>query len=88
MNVSKGDTKKAWVDPDDAPELDDAWFETANLKIGENVIRGVGRPRGSTKVQITLRLDKAVLDHFRATGKGWQTRVNDALRSSLGNGKH
>ncbi len=86
MAVSKDDTRKAWVDPDDAPELGDAWFETASFKIGENVIRGAGRPRGSTKVQITLRLDKAVLEHFRATGKGWQTRVNDALRSKLDDG--
>jgi uncharacterized protein (DUF4415 family) len=43
----------------------------------------VGRPRGSDKEQVTLRLDKDVLDRFRAGGKGWQTRINEALRSSM-----
>jgi len=41
-----------------------------------------GRPLGSgTKTQITLRLDVAVVDKFKATGAGWQTRINDALKS-------
>jgi len=41
-----------------------------------------GRPLGSgTKTQITLRLDVAVVDKFKASGDGWQTRINDALKS-------
>lgn len=42
-----------------------------------------GRPRGSNKEQITLRLDKDVLARFRATGPGWQSRVNEALKKSV-----
>ncbi|TLY77056.1 MAG: BrnA antitoxin family protein [Gammaproteobacteria bacterium] len=39
-----------------------------------------GRPKGSgRKVRLTVRLDRDVVDHFRATGQGWQTRLNDAL---------
>lgn len=41
-----------------------------------------GRPLGSgTKTQITLRLDVEVVDKFKASGDGWQTRINDALKS-------
>ena len=41
-----------------------------------------GRPLGSgTKVQVTLRLDADVVDQFKASGAGWQTRMNNALRS-------
>lgn len=41
-----------------------------------------GRPLGSgTKTQVTLRLDADVLETFRASGDGWQTRINDALKS-------
>ena len=41
-----------------------------------------GRPLGSgTKTQVTLRLDADVLEKFRASGDGWQTRINDALKS-------
>jgi len=33
-----------------------------------------------TKVSITVRFDIDVLTAFRATGKGWQTRMNEALK--------
>ncbi|RYG94156.1 MAG: hypothetical protein EON57_18775 [Alphaproteobacteria bacterium] len=72
-----------WVDPDDAPELGADWFAKAALKDGDKVIRR-GRPVGSDKVHATIRLDKAVLDHFKADGPGWQTRVNAALRKVAG----
>ncbi len=39
-----------------------------------------GRPKGSNKEQVALRIDKDVLAKFRATGPGWQTRINEALR--------
>lgn len=41
-----------------------------------------GRPLGSgTKVQVTLRIDEDVVEKFKASGSGWQTRINDALKS-------
>jgi uncharacterized protein (DUF4415 family) len=46
--------------------------------------RGVGRPRSeSPKVQLTVRYDADVVDGFKATGSGWQTRMNDVLREWL-----
>lgn len=46
-----------------------------------------GRPPGSlaavTKEPVKLRLDPDVLAALRATGDGWQTRINDMLRASL-----
>lgn len=40
-----------------------------------------GRPRSANaKRQVTLRLDPAIRDHFRAAGPGWQSRINAALR--------
>lgn len=47
-----------------------------------SMMRRPGRPLGSgTKTQITLRLDSDVVDKFKASGSGWQTRINDALKS-------
>ena len=44
----------------------------------------LGRPVGSGhKSQISIRLDDEVLDEFRKTGPGWQTRINDALKDWL-----
>ena len=49
-----------------------------------------GRPKGSVKPdakqQVSLRLDKDVIAHFRETGPGWQSRINAALRRELGVG--
>lgn len=46
-----------------------------------------GRPVGSvqvtTKQAVKLRLDADVLAALRATGDGWQTRINDSLRASM-----
>ncbi len=43
-----------------------------------------GAQKAPTKRQVTLRLSPDVLDRFRATGKGWQTRIDAALRAHLG----
>jgi uncharacterized protein (DUF4415 family) len=43
-----------------------------------------GRVLGSgTKSSTTLRFDNDILAAFKATGKGWQTRINNALRDWL-----
>ena len=39
-----------------------------------------GKQKAPTKQRTTLRLSPDVLAHFRATGKGWQTRMDAALR--------
>ena len=39
-----------------------------------------GPQKAPTKELISLRVDRDVVDAFRATGRGWQTRANDALR--------
>jgi uncharacterized protein (DUF4415 family) len=50
----------------------------------EMLIKKPGRPLGSgIKESKTVRFDRDVLDAFRATGKGWQTRMNQALREWL-----
>lgn len=43
-----------------------------------------GRPKATTtKEPVKIRLDADVLQALRATGDGWQTRINDTLRASL-----
>ncbi|MBQ31978.1 MAG: hypothetical protein CL923_05410 [Deltaproteobacteria bacterium] len=37
-------------------------------------------PKVQPKVSTTVRFDAEVLEYFRATGKGWQTRMNEVLR--------
>lgn len=83
MTVKKGVSDPGWLDPDDAPEWTDDMFDRAEVKIGDQVIRR-GRPKGSgTKASVTLRIDRDIIDHFRAEGPGWQTRINEVLRRAL-----
>lgn len=45
---------------------------------------GRGRPLAAvTKERITIRLSRDVVDQFRATGDGWQTRMDAALKDWL-----
>lgn len=68
-------TAAANADPDARPFTDAEWAQVRPL-----VRRG--RPLGSgSKTQVTLRLDREVLEAFKATGEGWQTRINDALKN-------
>jgi uncharacterized protein (DUF4415 family) len=46
--------------------------------------KGRGRPaKEQPKVSITIRLDQRVIDHFKESGQGWQTRLNDVLMHYL-----
>jgi uncharacterized protein (DUF4415 family) len=66
------------VDEDDRPATEE------ELRAGiEAYRRSRGRPAGSNKKRIAIRLDNDVLAALRATGKGWQTRVNNVLRDWL-----
>ena len=78
----------SWNDPDDAPEWTDDQFARAEVRHGDQVIRPAdgtltrpGRPKSDNpKQQVTLRLDAAVLEHFKSAGPGWQTRINEVLK--------
>ena len=67
---------------DEAPELGDAFFDRADLLVGETVVRR-GRPPGATKVSTTIRFDTDVLAALKGTGPGWQTRVNELVRAAM-----
>jgi uncharacterized protein (DUF4415 family) len=67
---------------DEIPELTDEWFDKADLRVGDTLIRrGRGRPPlGTPKKLVSLRLNEDAIDRFQAGGPGWQSRVNAALR--------
>ena len=75
------------VDFETAPLTDD---EIKTLRPGREVLAelGITLPRGRPptarpKHQVTLRLDEAVIEHFKRGGKGWQTRINDTLVAAI-----
>lgn len=79
MSANKTSIGTAWVDPDDAPELSDVFFEQADEYQGEQRVKR-GRPKSSiVRERITIRLEHEVVQQFKASGPGWQTRMNAAL---------
>jgi uncharacterized protein (DUF4415 family) len=76
---SKG-SRRTWRDPDDAPEITEEWIAGANLYQGKRLVRRGRPPAEVRKVSTTLRLSPEVLEHFRASGPGWQTRIDQALK--------
>jgi uncharacterized protein (DUF4415 family) len=92
MTANSKNTESNWIDPDDAPEWTAEVFERAALYDGDKLIRPAqgtltkrGRPRlENPKRQVTLRLDGDVIDRLRATGPGWQSRINEILKKAVG----
>lgn len=60
-------------------------FAEAFPALVENMRKNVGgRPRSANpKVAVSLRLDSEVVAKFKATGPGWQSRMNDVLRREV-----
>ena len=50
--------------------------------LAENMRRARGPQKAPTKVAVQLRLDRDVVERFRASGKGWQSRINEILKQA------
>lgn len=68
---------------EEIPELDEDFFERADYYEGGKLVRR-GRPRSEhPKVPISIRLSEDVLARFKASGPGWQSRIDAALKEWL-----
>ena len=93
MKKNSKPSRESWTDPEDPPIWTEAHFRNAAVVVDGEIVRTQkgtwtnpgGRPASENpKKQVTLRLDPDVVDKFRATGKGWQSRINAELRKALG----
>ena len=71
--------------PEDGPY--DPNDETATEEyLSRAIVRRPGQrgpQKAPTKERVTLRLSLDVVAHFRATGEGWQTRIDEALKKLI-----
>ncbi len=97
--MSRKKKYRGTVEEDNIDELPESFWENAEpghiflpkilgKENAEKLMSGkVGRPRAlDPKQPVKLRLDSDVLAFLRSTGKGWQTRVNKALRELMEKG--
>lgn len=62
-------------DPNDAESVAQFWAKGKVRQPGQR-----GPQKRPTKVAVTVRYSPEVVAYFRATGQGWQTRMDEALR--------
>ncbi|MDB5692787.1 MAG: hypothetical protein JWO81_1850 [Alphaproteobacteria bacterium] len=96
MSVNERNSKANWVDPDDAPEWPAEAWERAEIAVGGKLVRPAsgtlarrGRPPvgDQPKQQVTLRLPREVVAHFKKAGAGWQTRISEVLQRHVTKGR-
>jgi uncharacterized protein (DUF4415 family) len=72
-------------DPEDGP-YDPNDEDATERYLSGAVIRYPGQrgpQKAPTKEMISIRLSREVLDHFRATGDGWQSRIDETLKKAI-----
>ena len=74
---SKYDDNPEWTEKDVkiAKRLDD---------VPDLARRVRGPQKAPKKVKVTIRLSPEVVEHFKAQGKGWQSRLDETLKKALG----
>ncbi|WJR67246.1 BrnA antitoxin family protein [Neorhizobium sp. CSC1952] len=93
-DAEEAEIQKAIASDPDSPEATDEQlakgrpFREALPELAASIDRERAR-RGRPPVEkprqhVSLRLDPDVIDHYKATGKGWQSRMNDDLRKAAG----
>ena len=96
MSGKQQNTDPDWIDPDDAPELGDHFFDNAEVRDGARLVRAAtdtmarrGRPpleASSRRKPVSIRLSPRVLNYFRQTGPGWQSRISEILERHIEGG--
>lgn len=71
-------------DPNDDAAVEAYWNSHDVIYKGRVIRKGQrGLQKAPTKERITIRLSPEVVEHFRATGSGWQARINEVLQKSI-----
>lgn len=84
-----GYTKRDLREVSDSPELTKADFAKARPfsevfpDLSASIRKGRGPNKAPTKKLVSLRLSPEVVEHFKSTGPGWQSRIDEALRKAL-----
>ncbi len=85
----RGYTKEDWDEVSDTHELTDEELAQAKPfaemfpELAASIKRARGKQKTPTKELISLRVDRDVVAAYRASGRGWQGRMNAALKAAL-----
>ncbi|NGO52890.1 BrnA antitoxin family protein [Allomesorhizobium camelthorni] len=80
--------KQIAADPDDSDVTDGELAQARPFKdVFPDLYKKIERARGRPKLEkpkqvVSIRLDQDVIAKYKATGKGWQARINDVLKNA------
>ncbi|MFT3972392.1 MAG: BrnA antitoxin family protein [Amaricoccus sp.] len=87
----RGYTQKDWDEVSDNPEITEGQladfrpFAEAFPDLMESIRKTRGRPpKADAKLAVTLRLDPATVERFKALGPDWRARMGAALKRAAG----
>lgn len=75
---------------EELPEVTAAMLARAEYRVAGRLKphpRQRGPQRAPKKIPLSLRLSPEVVRHFRATGRGWQTRIDEQLKKLVSSGR-
>ncbi len=76
------------LDPDNPELTEEDWARMRPVRevhpeLVAEYLRTRGKQKRPTKVLVSLRLERDVVERLRASGPGWQSRANDMLRKAV-----
>ena len=83
MSAKRKNSVRISSSADEAPEITDRWIAEADLRKGNRLVRR-GRPKlENPKKLLSIRVSPEVIDAWKASGAGWQTRMAKVLEKSV-----
>jgi uncharacterized protein (DUF4415 family) len=83
MSAKRKGSVRTSPSADEAPEITDNWVAEADLRKGGKLVRR-GRPRlANPRRLLSIRLPPDVIDGWKASGSGWQTRMAEVLERAV-----
>ena len=82
MNAKRKGSKLTSVNSDDLPEITEQWLAGADLYHGKKLLRRGRPPSDNPRRLLSLRMQPQIIEKWKATGPGWQTRMVKVLEQS------
>jgi uncharacterized protein (DUF4415 family) len=82
MNAKRKKSDSSSSRADDLPEITTRWLEGADRYDGKKLIRRGRPPLKNPRRLLSLRLQPQVIDRWKSSGPGWQTRMAEVLEQS------
>ena len=82
MNAKRKRSKLTSVNSDDLPEITEQWLAGADLYHGKKLLRRGRPPSDNPRRLLSLRMQPQIIEKWKATGPGWQTRMVKVLEQS------